>query len=217
MSGEIEYVDINSDGCKDIDIHTGGYNLVPTHSFWLFNKLNNRFYYSPEFSQLNEFSIVFGKKEIESYSQSTGGRGGSSEKYKIENGSLSLMETEYSNYYDYERQEVINGVLRTVELEKEEWIKDDEDNHMSVIKIYNLVNDSLLLTERNWLTGVNMPYSSDIYDNEIYNCGPWGGCLKYLRKEVYSYDIKAGDYAIKDTLRFEVINNKWEKVKIFKK
>ena len=51
----------------------------------------------------------------------------------------------------------------------------------------------------------------------IYNCGPWGGCLKYLRKEVYSYDIKAGDYAIKDTLRFEVINNKWEKVKIFKK
>ena len=166
MSGEIEYVDINSDGCKDIDIHTGGYNLVPTHSFWLFNKLNNRFYYSPEFSQLNEFSIVFGKKEIESYSQSTGGRGGSSEKYKIENGSLSLMETEYSNYYDYERQEVINGVLRTVELEKEEWIKDDEDNHMSVIKIYNLVNDSLLLTERNWLTGVNMPYSSDIYDND---------------------------------------------------
>jgi len=218
FAGGVVYIDINLDGQVDLDIDLGIFNLTPAHSFWLFDNSINKFYYSPEFSQLNDYSIDSSKKEIESHSQSTGGRGGYSEKYKIEKGGLSLIETKHSNFYNYEHQKVINGVLKTVELQKEEWLEDEMSKHLSLIETYKLVNDSLLLTEKSWLTGVDPRYQKDIEVNEnIYNCGPWGGCLKYLRKEVYSYDTNKVSYAIKDTTRYQVINYKWEKVDVFTK
>jgi hypothetical protein len=174
FAGGVDYIDINLDGYLDIDIDLGVSNLTPIHSFWLFEKLDNKFYYSPDFSQLNAYNIDLDKKEINSYSQSTGGRGGSSEKYKVENGNLYLIETEYSNYYDYERKELINGILRTVEVDELNEVKDDEGNYINVINSYNLVDDSLLLTEKNWLIEFKgEDYSK--YDSDTYDCGPWGG------------------------------------------
>ena len=213
----LKFIDINLDGYLDMEFYVSYSNLVPIYSFWIYDSAKSLFIYSDEYSVLNDYSIDIEKREIESFAQSTGGRGGYTEKYKIVDGHLSLFETESSNYYDYERQEVINGVLKTVALEKEDWAKDDEGNHLSIIEIYKLVNDSLLSTEKNWLTAIGMPYPDDISDNDIYNCGPWGGCLKYLRKEVYSYDIESNGYIIKDTTRYQVINNKWEIVKAFNK
>ena len=211
--GGVEYVDVNLDGYLDLDIDLGSFNLTPFHSFWLYDQLKNEFYHSPEFSQLNDYSIDVDEKEIESYSPSTGGRGGYSDKYKIKNGNLFLMKTEYSNYYDYQRQEIVNNVLRTDSLVKTDWVS----SVTSVFETYSLLNDSLLLTEKSWLTGVKSPYPDDIYENEIYNCGPWGGCMIYLWKEIYIYGNKKKSYTITDTLRYQVINNKWKKVKTFNK
>ena len=214
FAGGVDYVDINLDGYLDIDILLGISNLTPFHSFWLFDKLNNKFYSSPDFSQLNEYDIDVDKKEIDSYSQSTGGRGGYSEKFKIENGNLFLIEKEYSNYFDYERQEIINGVLRTVELIEEEWLTDDDKgNGTSIINTYKLFYDSLLLTEKSWMTDLNGEDASK-YNSDTYYCGPWGECIKYLRKEVYSYNINDGRLT-QEILKYQVINNKWTKVEDF--
>jgi hypothetical protein len=211
--GEIDFVDVNFDGYLDIDINLGFHDLTPFHSFWLYDNSKNIFYYSPEFSQLNDYSFDSDKKEIKSNSQSTGGRGGYSEILNVENGKLSLIETEYSNYNDYERKRLIKNVLRTDSLVETGSLNDGT----SVFEIYNLVNDSLLLTEKSWLVDLEMPFPKDVYMNEIYNCGIWGGCMKYLRKEIYIYDDKQQIFSIQDTLKYQAVDNKWKKVKTFVK
>jgi hypothetical protein len=211
-AGGVEYVDINLDGYLDLDLNLGLINLIPLHSFYLYNQFKDEYYYSPDFSQLNDYEIDVDKKEIESYSQSTGGRGGYRAKYKIKNDNLFLIEDENSNYYDYEHQKVINNVLRTDSLVETDWV-----HSTAVLDTYTLVNDSLLLTEKSWLTGVAAPYPADIEENHLYNCGSWGGCMKYLKKEIYFYGNRNKSYTIKDTLRYQVINNKWQKIKTFNK
>jgi hypothetical protein len=215
FAGGVNYVDINLDGYLDLDIDLGVSNLTPFHSFWLYDQLKNKFYHSPEFSQLNDYSIDFDKKEIDSYSQSTGGRGGYNEKYKVGNGKLYLIGTEYSNFYDYEKKELVNGVLKVVSKEEPEDIKDKNGNYIKLIKTYNLVNDSLLLTKKSWLVDAE---GEDLnkYDSDTYYCSPWGECLKYLRKEIYSYDKNDGQLSTK-ILKYQVFNNKWKKVKDFKR
>jgi hypothetical protein len=103
-------------------------------------------------------------------------------------------------------------VLRTDSLVETDWV-----HSTAVLDTYTLVNDSLLLTEKSWLTGVAAPYPADIEENHLYNCGSWGGCMKYLKKEIYFYGNRNKSYTIKDTLRYQVINNKWQKIKTFNK
>lgn len=210
-AGGVDFVDVNLDGYLDLDLNLGYSNLMPIHSFWLYCPKTKQFFQSPEYSQLNDYDIDIDKKEIESYSQSTGGRGGSSEKYKIKNGNLVLLETEYSNFYEFVHQRLIDNILRTDSLVE----TGSSEDGTSIFEIYNLVKDSLLLTEKIWAVDIEPPYSNEIYDNEIYDCEPWGGCIKYLRKEIYLYGNKKQGYTVQDTVRYQVINNKWQKVKIF--
>lgn len=209
----LKFVDINFDNYLDVEISDGHTNLVSNYSFWIYDSIKSCFIHSEEFSSLNDYTVDYENQIIESYAQFMGGRGGLMEKYRIRDGHLSLIESEYSNRNNFEHKETINGVLRTTQLTEEDWIEDDEGNSIIVINCYSFIHDSLLLTEINWLTNVNENISEDMYSSDIYNCGPWGECLKYLRQEVYSYDT---NYNVIETKKYLVINDQWEEVNSFK-
>jgi len=210
--GWIKYVDINFDRYLDIDIELGYHNLIPFHSFWIFNPKENEFFYSREFSQLNDYYVYVEEKIINSSQQSLGGRGGYLEKYKIENDSLILIETSSLDYYDYERSELVDGELKTVELTSQEWVTDSNDNQLIVLNQYKLIDDSLLIVKKNWLIEFKDKINRSIHSEDIYECGYLGYCLKYLKKEVYFYEKDKNGTLIKFTKKYQVINNKWEKI-----
>jgi hypothetical protein len=212
----VTYIDINLDGYLDIDIPLGYFNLVPFHSFWLYDNTRNLFFHSEEFSQLNDYYIDQEEKIISSHAQSTGGRGAEVEKYKIENGNLTLIETSYSNYYDYEKKALVNGDLITVELIEEDYSETNETDieDAIILNYYKLLYDTLLLVEKEWLIDIDIKKEkNNVWSSDIYNCGPWGGCLKYLRREVYSYHLNQDGQLVKEILKYRVVNNKWEKLK----
>jgi hypothetical protein len=210
--GEVDYVDINIDGYLDIDINLGYYNLIASHTFWLFDPKDNKFYYSGEFSRLNDYYVDVDEKIIESNELSLGGSGGYSQKFKVENDSLILIETSFGNYYEYEKTKLINGMLKTVEKVEEGWETDSNDNQLIVLSHYKLIEDTLLIIEKEWLTELNEKITNDTSSDDIYDCGPWGWCLKYLKKEIYSYKKNESVKLIKNTEKYQVLNDEWVKV-----
>ncbi len=215
FGGEVDYLDINLDGYLDIDINLGYFNLVPSHSFWLFNSKDNKFYYSRDFSQLNDYSVDAEKKIIKSGEQSLSGSGGYSKKYKIENDSLILIETSYSDYYNSGKSELVNGELKTVERTSQEWETDRNNNQLIVLNKYKLIEDSLLIIEKNWLIEFKEKIEHSVYYDDIYDCSYLGYCLKYVKKEVYSYEKNKNGELIKNTEKYQVINDEWVKVDEF--
>ena len=212
MSGDIEYIDINLDGCKDIDIHTSGYNLTPTHTFLLFDKIKKEFHYSSNFGLLEDYSIE-DNNEIISTELSVGGSGGYWQTYKVENDSLKLIRTESSNFYDYQKDELINGVFTTVKRIESHDENDKNGNTIKRLESYDLIYDSLRITEIKWMVETQK-WNSELLKSDIYNCD-WGLCLKYLRKVIYSYH-KINNEISKDTYKYQVINDKWQLVIDFK-
>lgn len=212
-AGEVEFCDINLDGYKDIDINSGIHNLSPSHSFWLYDSTKNKFYHSEEYSHLMDYSIDEGNKEIESYDQFTGARGGYTEYYKVLNGHLFLFATDYSNLFDFEKKEIVHGVLRTVASNYTYNVIDPNDQQITVFEYYTLIDDSLLLKQKSWLSEVT-DIDENMSKNGIYEVGGLREYLKYIRKEIYTYNIDSIK-SLKNIDRYQVINNKWIKVKNF--
>lgn len=212
----IDNVDINLDGYLDIDIEGDHSGLSSSHVFWIYDSTKSIFVYSEEFSELYDYSIDHESHLIESYVHFLGGRGFSMKKYKILDGHLSIIESEYSEKNNYEHKEIINGVLRTTRLDEEKWEVDDEGNSLIVIDRYDLIHDSLMLTKRSWLTYFEGKITEDVYNmSDIYECGPWGECLKYLRSEEYTYAFIDNNFVITNIRKYQVINDNFEEVKHF--
>ena len=215
----VKYVDLNFDGFLDLDLPIGYHNLTQEHKFWIYDKNKKQYCFSPELSKLKTYSINKEKKEIETHSQSTGGKGYSSQRYKFLNGKLKLIESEYLNDYDFEREEIVNGILRTVESVEEDGDKvliDRDTVSVFALKYYKFKFDSLLLTEKDWFYGNKDKDSVNTRNADLYNCDALGNyCIKYLRKEIYSYKLDKDSSLIKETKKYKVINNKWELVEDF--
>jgi hypothetical protein len=215
----VKYEDLNFDGFLDFDLPIGYQNLTQLHKFWIYDKKKEQYSFSPEFSVLQDYTIDKEKKEIETHSQATGGKGYSSERYKFINGRLKLIGSEYLNDYNFERKEIVNGTLKTVESVEEDGDRvliNGDTVSVFVLNNYKFKYDSLLLIEKDWFYGDENKDSVNSKNEDIYNCEAIGNyCIKYLRKEIYSYSLDENGSLVQETKKYKVINNKWELVKDF--
>jgi len=179
----IDYVDINLDGYLDLDINLGYYNLIPYHSFWLYNKFKKEYSHSSEYSELNDYYLNTDKKEINSVEQFTGGRGGIISTYKIDDENLSLI------------KEVFIDIDSTTKVQ---------------IELYENIFDSLMVIEKKWLIEVQeIPW--EMRTSDTYLCED-GRNMKYLKKELYKYQKINGEI-ISEVQNYKVLNNKWQLIK----
>ena len=139
---EIEFLDFNSDGYKDLMIHEDMYNMLLPSSIWLFNPQKNQFRYSKQLSGMSELSIDY-DGTITSQSLSTGGKGGEYCKYRFENDTLKLIEEVSSNFFDYEKKILVDGEIMTVELDES-----DDDQNVKTVTSKRMVFDSLRIVKK---------------------------------------------------------------------
>lgn len=205
--GKIKFIDINLDGFLDIDIYIGNINLVPLHTFWIFNKITRKYYYSSKFSELNEYYIDSAKNRIESYKQYTGGKGADYHYYNIIDGKLFEASSEEYWKFNYNYKSVINGEIVTTAQRIESEITDYNGNKIIILDSYKYILDSLRLVTKSWL--VDIPNQViDINHKDIYECGPSGKCLKYIKKEIYSYSVN-NDSVFISICKYKVKNKIW--------
>jgi hypothetical protein len=107
---EYEVIDLNGDGYKDFKINEDWYNLIAPSTVWLFNPKTSRFEYSEALSGESELDVDE-NNVYSSTDQSTGGKGGYSEKFVLENGEKKVIESVYTDLFDYEKRELVNNKL----------------------------------------------------------------------------------------------------------
>jgi hypothetical protein len=140
---EIEFVDFNSDGYKDLKIDADMYDLRLPSNVWLFDPKGNRFRYSSDLSGLSELSIgVDGT--ISTQDLSTGGKGGVYSKYRFDHDTLKLIEEISSNFFDYEKRTLVDGQLVTVEIDA----SNEGPDGQTTILSKRIVFDSLRVVEK---------------------------------------------------------------------
>jgi len=221
LSG-INYFDINLDDFKDIKVRftdSGGWE---SNSFWLYDSTHNLFFYSNEFSQLGEYSIVDRtNKIIRAYSPSYRGMiHGAEYRYKIDGANLILLEEEgwgeavddgniydIDSYYFYKKK-LINGELITVELDS---LIHSNNNYIN--KYYEFIHGSLLPTSILWaIDEVEILTDSSNY-NIYYQHRFNGDTYKHYKKIIYDYDVDNEGNLLSTIKTFFVKNNKWVLVK----
>jgi hypothetical protein len=199
---EIEFVDFNSDGYKDIMIHEDMYNMLLPSSVWLFNPKNNQFRYSKELSGMSELSIDY-DGTISSQSLSTGGKGGDYCKYRFENDTLKLTEEVSSNFFDYEKKVLVDDEIKTVELDE----SDDSQNFKTVIS-KRMMFDSLRIVKKIIIKdGYGIDITAITKDAIIDE--PFGTFI-LLEEHDYQYKIKShGKLAIHEIIK-KLVKNKFK-------
>jgi hypothetical protein len=201
--GGISVVDINLDGYLDLRENYGFYQISPAYCFRLFDPRKNIFELLNELC-FSDYYIDTVSKVIEEHNQSTGGRGGESNKYKIINGRFQLIESIYSNKDEYEKKQLVNNSMRIVELAETE-----EADSFIIVLSYSLIYDSLRIVEKLWKIFTENPDEAEM-KNKLICCEPYG-CFLCFKKILYSYERKNGKI-YRNEKHFEVIDNKWEKV-----
>lgn len=211
--GRVNYLDINLDGYKDIEINCGVNNLIPIYSFWLYDRGKREYSYSSEFSRLHRYYIDRENKEIKSVSQFVGGIGGYECLYRVENGRLFKVidnlsqgrESESNIYYN-------NKKIQTIRMETYDT---GYNNDTLIFKIYAVNGSSEILIGKSWrrfISNLDISYhSKDKGIFEKFNDN-W---YELIKKEEYSYEELTPDTLTKKVKKYKAVGNGWEEVDEF--
>jgi len=200
---EMEFVDFNSDGYKDLKIDADMYNLSMPSNVWLFEPKEHRFRYSSDLSGLSELSIG-DDGTISTQHLSTGGKGGEYSKFRFEHDTLKLIEQVVSNFFDYEKKTLVDGQLVTVEIDES---NEGPDGRTTILS-KRMVFDSLRVVEKKVIKdghGLDLStINKDAIISEAF------GAFILIEDSEYGYTKAAGNKLAVHQRTRTLVNNKFE-------
>jgi hypothetical protein len=220
VSGDLEYMDINFDGYRDIRVMGHGNNAITTtSSFLLFNPQTNAFEESEEYSGFDEIDIDTVNHEISSWSSSVGNRKSNvSSTYKVIGNHLVLVGEEHYNGEDeQEEKKLLNGVMTIVSRSTSRSAtdsiavinqRDDETADLVIVTTEKWVFDSLRVVSeirKRKYFGAN---SDSLWKKGIEWEDEWGK-FRFERETTYEYSGESNGPLYVDQTVKEVVNGAW--------
>ena len=125
-----QFLDLNSDGYRDLVVESDLYDLNPRGNVWLFSPATAHFEYSTELSDLPQLTL-HQDGTLSTMDQYTGGRGGLYEKFVLDHGRRKVIHSQYWDGFNREEKELRNGKLTLVALDQV--IQNEKDSTVTVI------------------------------------------------------------------------------------
>ncbi len=182
-------------------IHEDPDRMSPPSNVWLFNPQDGQFRFSKELSGMRELSVDY-DGTITSQNLSTGGKGGEYWKYRFEHDSLVMVEDEYCNRFDYQKEVLVEGEMKTIELDRSDYRGDTE-----TVTSKRIVFDSLRIVNKKIIEDA---YGMDLttVNKEAILDEPFG---TYILLEEHEFEYKKtrrGKLAVHETIK-KLVNNRF--------
>ncbi len=198
-----ELVHLNFDGYSDLKIQGDDAEYGELSTIYLFDSLTKAFSFCSELSGLANLSVDPSEQEVTSSEQFPGGRESESCSYKFQNGHFRL--TYRDSYLDNVRtiMSLMNDSLIVVK-----WIETREETpNTPTFVTYQLLDDSLLLTQKETKVGVHYASNKQKQNGILTNEDHWACYL--LKNETYHYFTdEHGRKYVKVTVK-EAKNGRW--------